>query len=191
MNIGLFFGSFNPVHNGHVKIAREFLEHQYFEQVWLIVSPQNPLKAQEGLADQNHRLKMAQLATENDENIKVSDVEFSLPVPSYTINTLNFLSDNYAHQFSIIMGADNIQSIDRWKDYLTLTNNYNIFVYKRDSYHIPDKYINLPNIKVVDFPFINISATAIRTVIKTTSNASEYLSDSVLAYVKAHKLFKN
>jgi nicotinate-nucleotide adenylyltransferase len=165
MKIGLFFGSFNPIHVGHLIIANHILNKEIVEKVWFIVSPQNPLKEKSTLLRDHDRLYLVRLATEDDIRIKVSDLEFHLPRPSFTINTLTYLIEKYPNEeFSIIMGSDSFQNLDRWKNYEALISSYEMIVYRRTGFNI----INSLNakIRIVEAPFLDITATEIRGLIK-------------------------
>ena len=137
MNIGLYFGSFNPIHIGHLIIANHVLNETNLEKIWFIVSPQNPLKKSSSLLNEFDRLHLVRLAVQDDNRIKCSDIEFNLSKPSYTTNTLAFLSEKYPeHKFSIIMGSDSYQNLDKWKNFETIVSNYSIYVYKREGHEI-------------------------------------------------------
>lgn len=162
MRIGLYFGSFNPIHHGHLIIASHIANHGPVDQVWLVVSPQNPLKPAPGLLNEFHRLHLARLAIAADDmQLKVSDVEFGLPKPSYTIDTLTYLSEKYPlHQFAVIMGSDSFQNIRKWKNHPVILEQYSLLVYLRPNHPLPN---TLPkNITVVNAPMLDISATYIR-----------------------------
>lgn len=142
MKIGLFFGSFNPIHVGHLIIANHFLNETDLDKIWMVVSPQNPLKSEHSLLNEYHRLHLVQLATENDNRIKASDVEFSLPRPSYTCDTLIHLQEKYPeHHFVVIMGSDSFQNIHRWKNYTFITNHYPIYIYDRPGHPIERRMV--------------------------------------------------
>src|SRR4030095_1016468 len=137
MNIGLYFGSFNPIHIGHLIIANHVLNETQIDKIWFIVSPQNPLKDSRTLLNEFDRLHLVRLAVQDDNRIKCSDIEFSLSKPSYTTNTLAFLTEKYPeHKFSIIMGSDSYQNLDKWKNIETIVSNYSIYVYKREGHEI-------------------------------------------------------
>ncbi|MBA3648563.1 MAG: nicotinate-nucleotide adenylyltransferase [Chitinophagales bacterium] len=189
MMTGLFFGSFNPIHTGHLIIANYLLEYADLEEVWFIVSPQNPLKQRSQLADPEARFKMAQLAIEGNKKFKVSRVEFNLPLPSYTINTLQYLRKKYpVKNFSIIMGSDSLQSIRKWKDYQEILENFTLFIYKRSA--IPEKkWSGYKNIKWFDVPLVKISSTAIREMITSKRSVRYLVPDKVLSYINQHRMY--
>lgn len=183
MKIGLFFGSFNPVHNGHLIIANYICEVTDLKKVWLVVSPQNPLKPKETLLRDYDRLHLINLAVEDSKNLKASNIEFSLPKPSYTIDTLTYLKEKHPeHQFSLIMGSDNLITLHKWKNYELLLNNYEILAYTRRGFE-SNPYPEKKNIKILDFPFLDISATFIRDSIKNGISMQYFLPDAVWKYV--------
>ncbi|MCG9900490.1 MAG: nicotinate-nucleotide adenylyltransferase [Hydrotalea sp.] len=164
MEIGLYFGSFNPIHIGHLIIANHVLNHCAVDQVWLIVSPQNPLKSKQGLLNEYQRLHLAKLATEADERIRVMDVEFKLPRPSFTIDTLTYLSERYPeYTFKIIMGSDSYQNLPRWKNPELIMRDYSILVYKRPGFEVEIPKEQETKVSLLDAPYLDISATQIRT----------------------------
>ncbi len=164
MKIALFFGSFNPVHIGHLIIANHVIEHTELQKIWFIVSPQNPLKPTSSLLNEYNRLHLVQLAIENDPRFKVSNIEFKLPKPSYTIDTLAYLTEKYPkHQFSIIMGGDSYSNLNNWKNYELILKNYPIIVFNRDGFELKKKSTTT---LFVQAPFLNISSTLIRNEIK-------------------------
>jgi len=169
MHIGVYFGSFNPIHTGHLIIASYVADYTSVDEVWLVVSPQNPLKPSHVLLNEHDRLHLVQIAIEADERLKACDVEFALPKPSYTIDTLTHLSHTYPqHTFSIIMGSDSYQSLPKWKNYKQIIEKYNILVYPRPGIGLSDP---LPNAIVLKkAPIIDISSTYIRTQIQQQKN---------------------
>lgn len=190
MNIGLFFGSFNPIHTGHLIIANYMANHTDLDQVWLVVSPHNPHKNKSDLISSYDRLEMARLATENAQNIRVSDVEFSLPQPSYTIDTLIHLKERHPeHQFSLIMGADNLASLKKWKNYELILRDYHIMVYPRPGSLATDLSEH-PHVKLTDTPLMEISATFIRQAIKAKKNVQYFLPESVLQFIESKNLYR-
>ena len=139
MKIGLYFGSFNPIHTGHLIIASHIIEHSDLNKIWFVVSPQNPLKPSSTLLNEYQRLHLVRLSVENDSRFIVADVEFKLPKPSYTIDTLTHLTEKYPqHQFTIIMGSDSYSNLHNWKNYELLTKNYSIIVYTRPGFEVKD-----------------------------------------------------
>jgi nicotinate-nucleotide adenylyltransferase len=165
MNIGLYFGSFNPVHSGHLIIANHILNETSLERVWFIVSPQNPFKGNATLLNEYNRLHLLKLATEDDPRIKVMDIEFGLPKPSYTSVTLAHLVEKYPqHEFSIIMGSDSFQNLHKWKNAEYIIRNYPVYVYLRPGFEIQN-HVNA-RLHIVEAPLLQISATQIRQLIK-------------------------
>ncbi len=161
MKIGLYFGSFNPVHSGHLIIANYILNETVLEKIWFIVSPQNPFKTNSSLLNEYDRLHLLRLATEDDLRIKVSDIEFALPKPSFTSVTLSHLQDKYPeHEFSIIMGSDSFQNLHKWKNFEFIIKNYPIYVYQRTGFQVDNH--NKAKLTIVDAPLLQISATQIR-----------------------------
>jgi nicotinate-nucleotide adenylyltransferase len=178
MKIGLFFGSFNPIHVGHLIIANHILNKELIEKLWFVVSPQNPLKDKATLLKDYDRLYLVKIATEDDIRIRVSDIEFHLPQPSYTINTLTYLLEKYPDdQFSIIMGSDSFQNLNRWKNYEALIRNYELIVYKRTGFEINNE-INA-RMKIVDAPFLDITATEIRILLKNGKSIRYMVPENV------------
>jgi nicotinate-nucleotide adenylyltransferase len=178
MKIGLYFGSFNPVHTGHLIIANHILNETDIERVWFIVSPQNPFKTSDSLLNEYNRIHLLRLATEDDNRIKVSDIEFSLPKPSYTSITLAHLHEKYPeHQFSIIMGGDSFQNLHKWKNYEAIIKEHAIYVYQRSGFDITN-HINA-QLTIVDAPLLQISATQIRSFIKQGKSIRYMVPDKV------------
>jgi len=190
MKIGLFFGSFNPVHNGHLIIANYVCETTELDRVWLVVSPQNPLKEKETLLREYDRLHLINLAIEENKNLKASSIEFKLPKPSYTIDTLTHLKEKYPqHEFSLIMGSDNLETLHKWKNYELILNNYPIFVYNRrgaDGNPFPEK----KNIHFLNFPFLDISATFIRENLRNGISMQYFLPELVWKYIYESNLYR-
>jgi len=188
--IGLYFGSFNPVHIGHLAIAGYMTEFAGLDQVWFVVSPHNPLKKKETLLDDHQRLHMAQLAIGDNDRIKASDIEFKLPVPSYTIDTLTYLKEKYSkHEFCLVMGEDNLYTLHKWKNADELIMEYTIYLYPRRESVKPsslylDQILSAATIHPVKAPLMEISGTFIRDGIKNGKNMSYFLSPAVWKYIK-------
>jgi nicotinate-nucleotide adenylyltransferase len=188
MKIGLYFGSFNPIHVGHLIIAGYIADNTPLDQVWFIVSPQNPLKPTNGLLNEYHRLHLVQVAVEDDARLKVSDVEFKLPRPSFTIDTLTYLEEKYpGYTFTIIMGADSFQNIQRWKNADLLLKNYSFIIYPRPGFEVKD---TTPRIQVVPAPLLEISATAVRKNIKEGRSIRYLVPDNVREEIERSGYYK-
>lgn len=189
MKIGLYFGSFNPVHNGHLIIAQHVLNETALEKVWFVVSPQNPFKEQKTLLNEYDRLHLITIAIEGSSNLKAVDFEFKLPKPSYTINTLAYLYEKHPeHEFSIIMGSDSYQNIDSWKNAEQLQKNYFIYIYERPGFPIlkePTK-----NITVVNAPMLEVSATHIRNLIQQNKSIRFLVPDAVKEEIERNNYYK-
>jgi nicotinate-nucleotide adenylyltransferase len=188
MKVGLYFGSFNPVHNGHLIIANYLLNNTDLNQVWLVVSPQNPLKKSSGLLNEYHRLHLVKSAIDGEKNIKASSIEFQLPKPSFTIDTLTYLKEKYpAHEFSIIMGSDSFTNIQKWKNYQVLLKEYTIYIYVRPGFEIT----NQPeNIKALKAPLIEISSTHIRELIKSGKSIRYLVPDIVKEEIENNNYYR-
>ncbi|MBC7849582.1 MAG: nicotinate-nucleotide adenylyltransferase [Chitinophagaceae bacterium] len=166
MRIGLYFGSFNPVHHGHLIIASHILANSELEQLWFVVSPQNPLKPSAGLLNEYHRLHLVQSSIEGEKNMRAVDIEFKLQRPSYTIDTLTYLHEKYPeHEFAVIMGSDSFQNIKNWKNYERLIQNYPIYIYLRHGNTELTGYANA-RIITMKAPLLEISSTLVRNNIK-------------------------
>jgi nicotinate-nucleotide adenylyltransferase len=189
MNIGLYFGSFNPIHIGHLIIANHVLNETSINKIWFIVSPQNPFKESKTLLNEFDRLHLVRLATQDDNRIKCSDIEFNLPKPSYTSNTLAFLSEKYPeHQFSIIMGSDSYQNLGKWKNYEAIINNYPVYVYKREGYEIKKTFDK--EAVTLNAPIIQISASQIREHIKSAKSIRYLVPEIVREEIESRKFYK-
>lgn len=190
MKIGLFFGSYNPIHTGHLIIANYMANHTSLDEVWFVVSPHNPLKEKSGLANMYDRLEMATLATEKATNLRVSNIEFNLPQPSYTIDTLVHLQERYPNnQFVLIMGADNLVSFKKWKNYEVLLKNYEIYVYPRPGADV-NEWKEHPSITFTQTPLMEISSTFIRKAISENKNVQFFLPDKVIDFIEAKGMYK-
>lgn len=190
MKVGLFFGSFNPIHTGHLIIANYMANHTTLDQVWLVVSPHNPLKDKRDLINIYDRLEMAKLATENAKNIYVSDIELKLPQPSYTIDTLTHLHEKYPqHQFVLIMGADNLSSLKKWKNYELILRDYAIYVYPRPNYTEHEFYSH-PAVTITSTPLMELSATFIRKAIQENKSVQFFIPDAVIDFIDSKNLYR-
>ena len=195
--IGLFFGSFNPIHIGHLILANYILEHSDMQELWFVVSPQNPFKEKKSLLNDHNRLDMVQLAIKNYQKMRASNVEFSLPTPSYTIDTLTYLQEKHPdYSFSLIMGEDNLGSLHKWKNYDLLLQNYQVIVYPRifgeDISSSPNvtQLKNHHNIHKIDAPIIELSATEIRDMIKSGKNVRPMLPPEVFDYLDGSNFYR-
>ncbi|HYV93149.1 MAG TPA: nicotinate (nicotinamide) nucleotide adenylyltransferase [Chitinophagales bacterium] len=187
---GLLFGSFNPIHIGHLIIAEYMKEHAKLDEVWFIVSPHNPLKDQSSLAKDELRLQMVKLAIKGNENFVASDAEFKLEQPSYTINTLETLSKKFPKKkFGVIMGSDSLESIFKWKEWSTILSQYMILVFRRGP--INDiEWAKYPGVIFFDTPLLKISSTLIRTMIGDKKSVRYLVPDPVLKFIVQKKLYK-
>lgn len=187
---GLFFGSFNPVHIGHLAIANYIVEFTQMDELWFVVSPQNPLKSAKGLAPAYHRLEMLRLALADYTRMKASDVEFSMPKPSYTIDTLTYLAEKYPERkFGLIMGSDNFVTFNKWKNYETILANYPVFVYPRKEVTANAENFT-GNITITQAPLIEVSSSFIRNAIKEGRDVRFFLHDKVYEYITDCNLFR-
>jgi len=188
--IGLFFGSFNPIHIGHLAIANYIVEYSNLDKIWFIITPHNPLKNKKSLLADYHRYYMVNLAVEDDARFKASDIEFYLPKPSYTVNTLTHLREKYPDfTFSLIMGADNILTINKWKNYDFILKNYKIYVYPRLGFDFDEKE-KMPNVVLVNAPIMQISASFIRKAIKEGKDVRYFLLPKVWEYIEEMNFYK-
>jgi nicotinate-nucleotide adenylyltransferase len=196
MKIGLFFGSYNPIHIGHLILAQAFLNETDLDQVWLVVSPHNPHKDIKGLLSEYDRLYMCELATANQDNIRPTNVEFRLPRPSYTIDTLTFMSDKYRnHQFCLLMGEDNLVTLHKWKNAPAIIQYYPIYVYPRLTTPATPEPAS-PTIpmgesihRLATVPYIDISATMIRQMIRQGRSVRYLLPEPVFDYITSRALY--
>lgn len=190
MKIGLFFGSFNPIHLGHLIIANFMAEQTDLDRVWLVVSPQNPLKPKKTLARDYDRLHLVQLGIADNPKLKASDVEFQLSKPSYTVDTLAFLKEKYPdHQFVLIMGGDNLASFKLWKNYEQILADYEIYVYNRPGYTLGE-FADHPKVRIFEAPPLDISATYIRDCIKAGKSVRYLVPEPVWEYLSTGSLYR-
>ena len=182
--IGLFFGSFNPIHNGHLMIAGYMTEYSDMKEVWFVISPQNPLKEKVSMLPDYHRLALVNVAIEDDARFKSCDIEFKLSQPSYTINTLTYLHEKYPQkEFCLIMGADNLESLNKWKKYEQILEGYSIYIYPRpgsDGGNFKDHI----KVKWTEAPLLEISSSFVRSAIKEKKNMNYFLPDKVYKYIQ-------
>ncbi len=189
MNIGLYFGSFNPIHIGHLIIGNHVANHADIQQVWFVVSPQNPLKPSGVLLNEYHRLHLVQLAVEGNSQLKAVDFEFKLPRPSYTIDTLTYLTEKYPqHQFSIIMGSDSFQNLPRWKNFEGLVKGYSFIIYERPGFKVENDYA--AKLQILKAPLLEISATDIRHAIKEGQSVRYLLPEKVQEEIERTGYYK-
>jgi nicotinate-nucleotide adenylyltransferase len=189
MKIGLYFGSFNPVHVGHLIIGSFVANNTDVDQVWFVVSPQNPLKKSNTLLNEYHRFHLVQLAVEKDEQLKTSNIEFKLPRPSYTIDTLTYLHEKYSdYDFAVIMGSDSFQNIYKWKNYEQLLKNYSLYVYVRPGFDVTN---TAENIKVLNAPLLEISSTLLRQAIREGKSIRYLVPESVREEIERNRYYKN
>ncbi len=191
-SIGLFFGSFNPVHLGHTALADYIFEFSGVDEIWFIVSPVNPLKERSELIDEHLRLRMMELAIDGKDYLQVSDIEFDMPKPSYTINTLQTLSEKYPEDnFILLIGSDNMQIFDQWKDYQNILDEYSILVYPRKGFDYEPFEELYPDMHILEeAPFFEISSTEIRELIKNNKDASQWLHPDVYQFIKENNLYQ-
>lgn len=194
MKVGLFFGTFNPIHIGHLAIANHLVEFSDLDAVWLVVTPNSPFKKKSSLLADHHRYAMAEIATEVYPHLKPSKIEFGLSQPNYTVNTLAYITEQYPqHSFNLIMGEDNLASFHKWKNYEVILENHHIYVYPRIHYgKAPKPQIkNHPKIHKVDAPIMEISATFIRNAIANGKNVRPLLPHHVWQYVDEMNFYRN
>lgn len=190
MKIGLFFGSFNPIHIGHLIIANHMATQTDLQKVWLVVSPQNPLKPKKTLARDHDRLHLVRLGIGDNPLLEASNIEFSLPKPSYTVDTLAVLKEKYPqHEFALIMGGDNIASLHLWKNYEQILAEYDIYVYKRPSYDL-GALAGHPRLNICEAPMLDISATYIRNCILEGKSVRYLVPDAVYEYLENGSLYR-
>lgn len=191
--VGLYFGTFNPIHIGHLIIANHMVEFSELDEVWLVITPQSPFKTKKSLLDNNHRYQMVVEATEAYPKLKPSKIEFDLPQPNYTINTLVHLEEKYPenYSFSLIMGEDNLKSFHKWKNYKIILENYSLYVYPRISEgKVEHQFKNHPKVHQVNAPIIEISSTFIRKQYALGKNIKAMLPDSVWKYIDEMNFYR-
>ena len=190
MKIGLFFGSFNPVHNGHLVIAQYLAEFTDLKQVWLVVSPHNPLKPPGSLLQDHHRFQMVQIAIGDYKKLKASKVEFSLPKPSFTSTTLAYLHEQHPnHEFVLIMGSDNLETFKKWKNWEHILEHHEIYIYPRPG-HDGGELKDHPKVKFTEAPLMQISSTFIRKAIHDKKDIRYMVPESVYGYIDEMNFYK-
>lgn len=190
MKIGLLFGSFNPVHIGHMALANYMLEFTELERIWFVISPHNPLKEKSSLLADQQRLQMVRLAIGDHNKMKASNIEFSLPQPSYTVNTLAHLIEKYPdHEFALIMGSDNIESLHRWKNYEYILEHHTIYVYPRPG-HDGGKLKDHSSVRFTEAPLMEISSSFLREAIRNKKDVRFFFRDSVWEYLDSMHFYK-
>ena len=189
--IGLFFGTFDPIHNGHLRIAKYITEEKLADKVWLVVTPENPVKVGSKISSFNHRFNMAKIATEKYDNIIPSDLEVNLKKPNYTIDTLEYISNKLKDiEFSLIIGEDNYKIFDTWKDYKKIINKYKIFIYPRKGTLNENLHIINENTMYIGGPRIDLSSTNIRKIVSKKSDPKDLISTKVMEYINSNKLYQ-
>lgn len=191
-NVCVYSGSFNPIHNGHIALAEYLIDRQIVDEVWVIITPQNPLKPSNTLINDNLRLQMARLALEGRKGIVVSDVEIHLPKPSYTIDTLRFLQSQYPlYSFCLLIGQDNVAIFDKWKSYRQILHDFRVLVYPRSGATTTEN-LKYPEMQLLtDAPTVDISSTDIRSRVKSGLPITGLLPDAVAEFIAEHRLYKN
>ncbi len=192
MKIGLYFGTFNPIHIGHLAIANHMAEYSDLDAIWMVVTPHNPFKKKSSLLANNHRYEMVMIATEDYPKIKPSNIEFNLPQPNYTVNTLVHLQEKYPnYEFCLIMGEDNLKSLHKWKNYEVILENHDVYVYPRISTGtVEHQFVGHPKIHKVAAPIMEISSTFIRNAIKNQKNIQPLLPADVWNYMDEMNFYK-
>lgn len=199
MKVGLYFGTYNPIHVGHLIIANYMADYTELDEVWLVVSPQNPLKQKSSLLADYHRFAMVEIAIKDNNKLKASNIEFKLPQPSYTINTLTYLKEKHpSYEFSLIMGEDNLRTLYKWKNYEEILQNHKIYVYPRtlteqeqtEQNTEPTNFSLSKNIITCDAPVMKISASFIRKAIQQKKDVRYLLTEDVYQYVQEMNFYR-
>ncbi|SNR54855.1 nicotinate (nicotinamide) nucleotide adenylyltransferase [Lutibacter flavus] len=192
MKVGLFFGTFNPIHVGHMIIANYMAEFSDLDEVWFVITPMSPFKQKSSMLSNLHRLAIVNVAVENYPKLKTSDIEFKLPQPNYTINTLIHIEEKYPeHQFCLIMGEDNLKGFHKWKNYETILENYELYVYPRISEgKTESQFLKHPKVHTVNAPIVQVSSTFIRKAIKGKKDISTMLPSNVWKYIDEMNFYK-
>lgn len=192
MKIGLFFGTYNPVHVGHMVIANYMVEYTNMDQLWMVVTPQNPFKQKKSLLQDFDRLHLVNLAIGDDQRMRSSDIEFKLPKPNYTCDTLVYLKEKFPkHEFALIMGADNLNHFHKWKNHEEILKNHELYVYPRLESNEGGKLKHHEKVNYVEAPIIRISSSFIRNAIKEGRNIKYFMPERVSAYIEEMNLYRN
>ncbi|MDD2284174.1 MAG: nicotinate (nicotinamide) nucleotide adenylyltransferase [Paludibacter sp.] len=190
MKIAIYSGSFNPIHLGHQKLAEYLIDKQLVDEVWFVVSPCNPLKSPKSQLDEYIRLDMVVAAISENPHLKASDVEFTMPIPSYTIDTLHQLTKLYPeHDFALMIGSDNAVIFNQWKNYREILDSYPVYVYPRNGYDFSTAEALYPQMQLLDTPYYDISSTKIREMIQKGEDVSGWLSAEVMEYIRENCLY--
>ena len=188
--IGLFFGSFNPVHNGHLMLANYIVEYTDLDFIWFVVSPQNPFKDKDSLLQDRHRFDMLEMAVKNDSRFEVCDIEFNMPKPSYTIDTLTRLSELYPEtEFHLICGMDNLAGFQKWKNAQEILDNYHLLVYPRKGYE-GGELVNHKSVSIINAPEIEISSSFIRTAVAANKDVRYFMPEKSYNYMIDMNFYK-
>ena len=189
MKVGLYFGSFNPVHHGHLIIANHVVQSTELEQVWFVISPQNPLKPAAGLLNEYHRLFLVNAAIDGENHLRATDIEFKLPKPSYTVDTITYIRERFPqHAFSIIMGSDSYQNLPRWKNHEYLLENVEFFIYVRAGFENIPVYKNARS-HILEAPLLQISATHIRNILREGKSIRYLVPDVVKEEIERNRYY--
>jgi nicotinate-nucleotide adenylyltransferase len=201
MRIGLYFGTYNPIHVGHLIIANHMTELEDLDQVWMVVTPQNPLKVNQNLLPDYHRLALVKIAIDDNFNLRASDIEFSLPKPSYTVETLAYLKEKYPqHEFALIMGEDNLRTFHKWKNYEVILEKHKIFVYPRPltaeelenkTFTAKPEIAGHRHIIITDAPVMQISSSHIRKLIKSGKSIQYLVTEPVRKYIDEMNFYRD
>lgn len=190
MHIGLYFGSFNPIHIGHLIVANHVIENSAVDKIWFVVSPHNPLKDSHSLLNEYDRLHLVELAIQDNNKFRASNIEFHLPKPSYTIDTLTNLSERFPlERFTVVMGSDSFQNLHRWKNYEQLLQRYSIIVYNRSGFEVKETYG--ADVQILEAPLLEISSTYIRKQVKENKSIRYAVPDAVWKYIEENRYYKS